>query len=243
MSQPIGVMGAMPEEVADLATAVERPETITRAERRYVRGRLFGREAVVVQLIGTLSARHPEIDSSELTRMLAERLNAESRHVPSPAIVNTRVTADSLLRESSIQQALEAARNVDVALIGVGTMLPRPSSLHMLGFVPQADIDTIKDLGAVGDLLMRYIDPDGKEIHMPGDRHVIGVPLEALREIPSVIAVAAGEPKVESLRAALAGRYFDVLVTDADTADALMSGSSRDDMSGGARTQRREIHG
>jgi len=41
-------MGAMPEEVADLAVAVERPETITRAGRRYVRGRLFGQEAVVV---------------------------------------------------------------------------------------------------------------------------------------------------------------------------------------------------
>ena len=48
MPQPIGVMGAMPEEVADLAAAVEGPETITRAGRRYVRGRLFGRDAVVV---------------------------------------------------------------------------------------------------------------------------------------------------------------------------------------------------
>ena len=201
------------------------------------------REAMVVQLIGTLSARHPEIDSSELTRMLAERLNAESRHVPSPAIVNTRVTADSLLRESSIQQALESARNVDVALIGVGTVLPRPSSLHMLGFVPQADIDAIKNRGAVGDLLMRYIDRDGGEIHMPGDRHVIGVPLEALREIPSVIAVAAGGTKVESLQAALAGRYFDVLVTDADTADALMSAGSQSATDTGHRMPRRKIHG
>lgn len=193
------------------------------------------REAMVVQLIGTLSARHPEIDSSELTRMLAEKLNAESRHVPSPAIVNTRVTADSLLRESSIQQALEIAQNVDVALVGVGTVLPQASQLHMLGFIPRSDIDAVKEQGAVGDLLMRYIDPDGREVDMPGDRHVIGVPLQTLREIPSVIAVAAGEGKVESLRAALAGRYFDVLVTDADTADALMSGTS-------TTKQRRQAH-
>lgn len=192
------------------------------------------REAMVVQLIGTLSARHPEIDSSELTRMLAEKLNAESQHVPSPAIVNTRVTAESLLRESSIQQALDSARNVDVALVGVGSVLPHLSSLHTLGFLSKGDMDEIKARGAVGDLLARYIDAHGHEIDMPGDRHVIGVPLDSLREIPSVIAVAAGAGKVESLRAALAGRYFDVLVTDADTADGLLSGKTH--------VERRQIH-
>jgi adenosylhomocysteine nucleosidase len=57
MSAPIGVMGAMPQEVADLAAAVERPEVVTRAGRRYVCGRLFGREAVVVHsLCGKVAA-------------------------------------------------------------------------------------------------------------------------------------------------------------------------------------------
>lgn len=181
------------------------------------------REAMVVQLIGSLSASHPEIDSSELTRMLAEKLNAESSLVPSPAIVNTRLTADSLMREKSIRQAMHAAEQVDVALIGVGSVFTHLSGLHSLGFLSEADMQDIKSRGAVGDLLARYIDEEGNEVEMPNDRHVIGVPLESLRAIPSVIAIAAGSEKVASIRAALAGNYFDVLVTDADTADGLLS--------------------
>jgi DNA-binding transcriptional regulator LsrR (DeoR family) len=123
---------------------------------------------------------------------------------------------------------------VDVALVGVGSVLPHLSSLHTLGFLSKGDMDEIKARGAVGDLLARYIDAHGHEIDMPGDRHVIGVPLDSLREIPSVIAVAAGAGKIESLRAALAGRYFDVLVTDADTADGLLSGKTH--------VERRQIH-
>ena len=192
------------------------------------------REAIVVQLIGSLSASHPEIDSSELTRMLAEKLNAESRIVPSPAIVNTRLTAESLMRENSIQQALEAAEQVDVALIGIGSVVTHLTSLHSLGFLTEHDMDDIKDRGAVGDLLARYVDKDGNEIEMPNDRHVIGVPLESLRAIPSVIAVAAGPEKLASIRAALAGNYFDVLVTDAETVDGLISNTEA--------SQRRNIH-
>lgn len=192
------------------------------------------REASVVQLIGSLSAQHPEIDSSELTRMLAEKLNAESSLVPSPAIVNTRVTADSLMREKSIQQALDAAEQVDVALIGIGSVVTHLSSLHSLGFLTEEDMEDIKNRGAVGDLLARYVNREGNEIEMPNDRHVIGVPLESLRAIPSVIAVAAGEEKLPSIRAAITGNYFDVLVTDAETADGLLSNTGN--------SGRRNIH-
>lgn len=47
----------MPQEVADLAAAVTSPEIIARAGRRYVRGRLFGHDVVLVHsLCGKVAA-------------------------------------------------------------------------------------------------------------------------------------------------------------------------------------------
>lgn len=47
----------MPQEVADLDAAVESPETIDHAGRRFVRGRLFGRDAIVVHArVGKVAA-------------------------------------------------------------------------------------------------------------------------------------------------------------------------------------------
>lgn len=63
MSQPIGIMGAMPEEVADLASAIEGLQSVSRAGRRYARGRLFGHEVVLVHsLCGKVAAATTSTD-------------------------------------------------------------------------------------------------------------------------------------------------------------------------------------
>lgn len=180
------------------------------------------REAAVVQLIGTLSARHLAMDSSELTRLLADKLSADYRYLPSPAVVNTMEAAKSLLGEQAIRDALELASNVDVALIGIGSTDMEHSSLYQGGFVGEEELEQVRAAGAVGDILSRYILPDGSQIEMPGDRHVIGVPLEELQTLPSVIAVASSPAKAEVILAALRGGHFNVLVTDSQTSDRLV---------------------
>jgi len=180
------------------------------------------RQAAVVQLIGTLSSKQTEIDSAELTRLLSEKLHAESLHLPSPAIISSRATAQSLLHERSIQQALDAAINVDVALIGIGSLAAERSSLVAVGVLSREELEALTRAGAVADLLWHYVDGTGEEVTASRERHVIGIPLPALREIPSVIAVAAGSESVDSIRAALRGRYVDVLVTDEETSRELI---------------------
>ncbi len=185
------------------------------------------REAEAVQLIGTLSSKQTEIDSGELTRLLAEKLHAESVQLSSPAIVSSKTTARSLLHERSIEQALEAGANVDVALVGIGSLDPETSSLFAVGAVSRKELEAFGKAGAVADFLGHCIDSNGVEVDLSYDRHVIGVPLKALPKIPSVIAVAAGPGKVEAIRAALRGRYFDVLVTDEKTSESLIKGGTR----------------
>jgi deoxyribonucleoside regulator len=60
-------------------------------------------------------------------------------------------------------------------------------------------------------------------------RRVVGVGATELRERAArpekfIIAVAGGLEKTEAIRACLKGRYFNVLITDAYVAEALVKG-------------------
>jgi DNA-binding transcriptional regulator LsrR (DeoR family) len=52
---------------------------------------------------------------------------------------------------------------------------------------------------------------------------VIGISLDDLQAIPWSVVVAGGTEKHAAIRAALEGNYFSVMVTDAETADYLLS--------------------
>ena len=76
----------------------------------------------------------------------------------------------------------------------------------------------------MGQLHQRFIDKHGKPVRTPLDDLVIGISLDQLRDAGRRIAVAGGKAKHEALAAALAGEWIDVLVTDAGSANMLLSG-------------------
>ncbi|MEG0711971.1 MAG: sugar-binding domain-containing protein, partial [Niameybacter sp.] len=76
--------------------------------------------------------------------------------------------------------------------------------------------------GAVGDILCHFIDVEGHLIHSPIEDRLISTPLEVLKTLPNVIGIAAGAQKVEAIRAALKGGYFNVFITDEATAKQLV---------------------
>ena len=68
----------------------------------------------------------------------------------------------------------------------------------------------------------RFYDARGEAVAFPGSERLIATDFERLREIPTTIAVAAGVVKVPSILTGAASGYFNQLVTDADTALALL---------------------
>ena len=60
----------------------------------------------------------------------------------------------------------------------------------------------------------------------PLDDLVIGMTLDQLRAAGRRIAVAGGAAKHQALAAALAGKWIDVLVTDVNSAEALLDAAS-----------------
>jgi DNA-binding transcriptional regulator LsrR (DeoR family) len=176
---------------------------------------------LVVELIGGLSRTERTINPYDCSWRLAEALGARSEHLHVPAMVEDPAIAEVLLQDSVTRAALERARACDVALVGIGEMDSRVRQ-HM-NYVGASDLEGLAAAGAVGDILLRFFDADGRPVPADFDRQVIGLTLEELKRVPLVIGVAGGAEKVEAITGALCGGLVDVLICDQETARAIIA--------------------
>ena len=97
------------------------------------------------------------------------------------------------------------------------------SSLLVRDAIP-GDVDP-KDLialGGVGDIMGHVLNAEGALIDHPINSRVIGLSLEEVARIKNVILAAGGLHKVPIIGAALKRGLVDTLVTDENTAAALL---------------------
>jgi Transcriptional regulator, contains sigma factor-related N-terminal domain len=162
------------------------------------------------------------IEGSQIVRNLAELYGNDYLVIHSPMILKDRKTCQILLQEPSIKTVIKMAEEADIALVGIGSIDPEISSLYKNKLVSEQDIKFFQEMGAVGELLGRHFDKDGKVLDIDFNHRVVGLSLDKLKEIPIVIGVAANECKIESALATLRGGYVNMLVTDSVVADYLI---------------------
>lgn len=120
-----------------------------------------------------------------------------------------------------VQAVVRLAQSADVTFVGVGQM-GDDAPLYKDGFVTRDELSQMQAAGAAGEIAGSVYDAEGRSISTPLTHRMGGVHLEPGRSAP-VIGVAAGPAKHAAIRAALKGRLLNGLVTDEDTARALLS--------------------
>ena len=154
--------------------------------------------------------------TNEITRRLAERVGGTPTFLYAPALPGPDLY-ETLLADASTRRITELWASARCAVLGVGAPLATRTTLPR--FVPS---DTRVLRAAVGDICSRFYDREGTPVPFPGSERLIATSLERLREIPVTIALAAGTSKVPSLLGAARARYFNHLVTDPETALAVL---------------------
>jgi DNA-binding transcriptional regulator LsrR (DeoR family) len=194
-----------------------------------------GREHAVdiVQLVGGLPSVAHETSGQELLRDLATRLGARSQHyLHAPAVLSSPAALQALLTESSVAQTLQAAREADVAFVGIGSPEHGSSSRVLDAAVGRRAAARRRFWAAkpVGDVASRYFDAEGRAIEGEVDAQVVGVTLADLRAIPTVVGVACGQAKLQAVLGALRGGVLDVLVCDDGLGRALLEAAGAADV-------------
>ena len=175
-------------------------------------------EIEVVQMIGALGLGDPVIDGPELARLLGQYLGAHYHYLHAPLLVEDRAAREALLHTTRIRETLDLVGRTDLALVGIGSLVPPFSGAVRSGYIGDEGQAMLRRAGAVGDICAQFFDVHGRLLDVPLNSWVIGVDLAQMSRIPTVIGVAGGRFKAPAMRGALRGGYLDVLVTDDEAA-------------------------
>lgn len=176
----------------------------------------------VAQAVGSIPYSMQEFDSATIGRQLAEKLGGDVLYLSSPMMADTPESADVIRRQPHVQATLDAARNADVALIGIGSLDSSTARLIEAGFTTPADVKALRKHGAVGDLAGRMFDIEGKD-DFAHNRRVIGITHDDLRRIPITLASVSGPERAPAIIGALRSGTIRVLCTDDATAAGVLS--------------------
>ncbi len=168
----------------------------------------------VIQMIGALGTPDPQIDGGELARSYARAFGGRYRIFPAPALVESPEAQAAIMQERPIRDTLDLARQVDIAILGIGTTDPAMSSFVRAEYLTPAEVGDLADTGAVGDVCAVHFDAQGQVLDLPLAARVIGVSYDDLLKIPFRLAVAGGDVKAPAILGALRSRLITALVTD-----------------------------
>ena len=148
--------------------------------------------------------------------------NAKLHLIPTPLLASSKEMAAAMRHEASVTEISRMISLAQLTVVGIGAM-HESATIFKSGILNRNDFLYLQMQGAVGDLLSHFIDRDGKLIETPLEERLISTSLNKLKALQNVIGVAAGDVKVNAIRAALRGGYLDVLITDDNTAEKLLT--------------------
>ncbi len=187
-----------------------------------VLGRTAGGLTHVVQLVGGHGDPATQVRAMRLLTLLATATGAAPVSLPAPGTLSSPTARDALMADASIAPVLEMWDELTVALVGIGSVDPSPMLRESGNAWSADDMRALTDLGAVGDICLRFFDADGVPAKSVVDDRVVGIDLDSFGRIPRRIAVAGGAHKVAAIRGALLGGWINVLVTNRATAEQLV---------------------
>ena len=167
----------------------------------------------IVSLTGGVSYYLPNTQSNIF--------NAKLYLLPAPLLVSSKEMVTAMMQEPSIIEIFRMVSLASITLVGIGG-IGEDATILKNGILSKNDFLYLSMQGAVGDVLSHFIDKDGNLVHTNVEERLLSTPLDTLKKLDNVIGVAAGPSKVNAIRAALRGKYLDILITDEDTARQLI---------------------
>lgn len=171
---------------------------------------------LVVPATGGMSQHQAHFQINEFARIAAEQLGGTANFLHAPVLPSAE-SRNIFLSDPAILQTVALWDRIDVAVVGVGL----PHSLN----APEASVATPDEqslLNCAGDVVRHYFDAEGNPIDWDGAERLIAVSQAQLQKARLCIGVAAGEAKAPSIIGAARAKLINALVTDANTAQAVL---------------------
>jgi len=195
-------------------------KTLSAAVRKLGRRNLS--RALVVSLMGGLT-RSSGGNTFEVANELANVLGAECHYIPSLLYYPDDESFAGLMAYKPLAEVIDEARAATLVLVSCGDLSGRSQLFSAVSISPQ-QIDELKALGAVGELLGSFLDADGAVVDHPLNSRVMALRPSDLKPIQATVLVSGDSYKLPIIRAIVKAGYIKSLVTDEAVAGALLKG-------------------
>ncbi len=171
---------------------------------------------LIVPAMGGVQQHEPHFQINEFARQMAEHVGGTPYFLHAPNMA-TEGVRDLLLADPAIATVLRIWDRLDVAILGIG--------LAPAAMPPGASVATPAEhrlTNVAGDVIRHYYDPLGNVISWDGTSRMIAVSPDQLARARLAIGVASGPAKAHAILGAARARLISALVTDAQTATAVI---------------------
>ena len=174
----------------------------------------------VVYLKGTVANSTHNNYVVEVTKCFNKCYHTQAQILPLPLIFENKQIKEMVIKDKFINEILDTGRRTSVALFTVETT-EQDATLFELGYFNDQQIKTLQEKAA-GDLVSRFIDERGKIVDDQLNDRTVAIALDDLKQARESVLIADGMNKLKAIKAALAGKYANVLVTDSLVAQHLL---------------------
>lgn len=171
----------------------------------------------VVPATGLVQGKH-YTDVNHIATTLADKLGGRAFQMHAPLFADSPEEREMVMGMRSVADVFRRARESNLAIVGIGSILTDESSYYDLHPSSTEDRKAIERSGATGELLAHLIDRDGQLADYGPNQSLVSLTLEEFASIPRTIGVASGLGKAAPILAAMRGNHIDTLVTDEATA-------------------------
>ena len=165
-------------------------------------------------LIGGTGQIQQEIHPNDIVLDFVKKYGGEFKLLHAPAVVSNKEIKNEFLKEKNISDIISYGKKCDIAMVGIGTPLSQESTMMKTGYFNRTELEEFKQNNVVGDICLQFYNKSGENYNFEFNERVIGIELDDLKKIRTVIGAAAGVEKTDAVIGALNGKFLDVLVTN-----------------------------
>lgn len=179
------------------------------------------KDVTVVSLLGGLSHTTMTNPSAAAWR-LADVYNTELYQIMAPVFTGDEHLAQLLWAQDDLKRLRQKTSDIDIALVSVSDISKDASIFHRQLLTWEEGI-SLKEAGAVGDVLCHFVNAKGQVIDHPVNKRVMAINPNELRQLPRVVLSSGSIRKVEAIRAGILATNARTLITDEAAAKALLT--------------------
>lgn len=172
--------------------------------------------SIFVPIVGGPSHINSQYHVNTLVYELANKFGGKSIFVNSSVIQETKQIHDQILKSKYFDELKHYWRKLDTAIVGIGGNLNIKES-QWRDLLTQVDYEDLNMREAVGDCCCRFCDKEGDILYGDLYDRTIGVSLEELKMIPTVIGIARSKQKSKAILSMIKKQYINILISDEET--------------------------